>query len=240
MPGELSIPILLYHKIGDPPPGARVPGQYVSAKLFRKHLAYLAERGYGSVSLAHLTEPERRLPPKPIVITFDDGYQCLRRDAFPVLREHGFTATVFVVVEGIGGVNFWETAAGDVEEAMLTTHQIREMQAAGIEFGSHTLTHPHLTALSLEEAAREIGQSRLRLEDLLGRDCSAFAYPYGNWSPEVRALVAEAGYRVACTTRRAAARAADDRLALPRINIRRYNVLPRFRYKLWRAMRSAS
>ena len=238
MPGECTVPILLYHKLGDPPPRARVPGQYVSAKLFRKHLAYLAEQGYGSVSLAHLAEPERTLPPKPIVITFDDGYHCLYRDAFPVLREHGFTATVFVVVEGIGGVNFWETAAGDVEEPMLSAEQIREMQAAGIEFGSHTLTRPHLTALSPEEAAREIADSKGRLEELLGRDCPAFAYPYGDWSPEVRALVAEAGYRVACTTRRAAARAEDDRLALPRINIRRYNVLPRFRYKLWRAMRS--
>lgn len=238
MPDKWAIPILLYHKIGDPPPRARVPGQYVSAKLFRKHLAHLVGQGYESVSLAGLAEPDRPLPAKPIAITFDDGYQCLYRDAFPALREHGFTATVFLVVEGIGGVNFWETAVGDVEEAMLTAEQIREMQAAGIEFGSHTLTHPHLTALSLGVAAREVAESRQRLQHLLGRDCSAFAYPYGDWSPEVRGLVAEAGYRVACTTRRAAARAEDDRLALPRINIRRYNVLPRFRYKLWRAMRS--
>jgi len=240
MPTIPPVPILLYHKIGDPPPRARVPGQYVSAKLFRKHLAYLAGQGYAGVSLTHLTKPERGLPPKPIVITFDDGYHCLYREALPLLREHGFTATVFVVVEGIAGVNFWETTVGDVEEPMLTAEQIREMQAAGIEFGSHTLTHPHLSALSVEEAAREIADSKRRLEELLGRDCSAFAYPYGDWSPALRALVAEAGYRVACTTRRAAARAGDDRLALPRINIRRYNVLPRFRYKLWRAMRSAS
>ena len=240
MPAERAIPILLYHKIGHPPPGARVPGQYVSAKLFRKHLAYLAGQGYESLVLADLAESDRALPPKPVVITFDDGYQCLYREAVPLLREHDFTATVFVVVEGIGGVNFWETAAGDVEEPMLSREQIGEMQAAGIEFGSHTLTHPHLTALSAEQAAREIADSKRQLEEVLGRDCPAFAYPYGDWNPELRGVVADAGYRVACTTRRAAARVQDDRLALPRINIRRYNVVPRLRHKLWRAMRSAS
>jgi peptidoglycan/xylan/chitin deacetylase (PgdA/CDA1 family) len=239
MSKDLTVPILLYHKIADPPRGARVRGQYVSPGLFRRHLAFLASEGYSSLPLLALADRSRPLPARPIVITFDDGYRCLHQHALPALREHGFTATVFLVVEGIGSANTWETAAGDVEEPMLGLAEVREMQTEGIEFGSHTLAHPHLTALSPGQAETEIGQSRLRLEELLGASCRSFAYPYGDWNPHVRSLVADAGYLVACTTRRAAARPDDDLLALPRINIRRYNVLPRFRYKLWRARRAS-
>jgi len=233
----VPMPILLYHKVGRPPAGARVPGQYVSPGLFRKHLAHLKQAGYAPVSLLDLAWPTP-LPERPLAITFDDGYRCLHEHALPALREHGFTASVFLVVEGIGKTNTWEQAVGDVAEPILGLDEIRAMQAAGVEFGSHTLTHPHLTALAPEVAAREITESRARLEDLLGAPCLSFAYPYGDWDARLRDLVERAGYRVACTTRRAGVRPEDDRLALPRINIRRYNVLPRFRYKLWRASRA--
>jgi peptidoglycan/xylan/chitin deacetylase (PgdA/CDA1 family) len=173
-----------------------------------------------------------------MVITFDDGYQCLHEHALPALVESGFTATVFLVANGIGRTNYWETAIGDVEEPMLTTPQIAEMRQAGLEFGSHTLNHPHLTALSPAEAAREIGDSRQALADLLGEACQSFAYPYGDWNRSVRDLVAAAGYTLACTTVRAAARPGDDPLALARLNIRRYNLIPRFAYKLWQVTRA--
>jgi peptidoglycan/xylan/chitin deacetylase (PgdA/CDA1 family) len=232
------IPILLYHKIGRPPVGARVPGQYVSPPLFRRHLAYLRGRGYHSVSLSRLTQPLSALPPKPVVITFDDGYRCLHEHALPALEEYGFTATVFLVAGGLGGVNYWETAVGDAEEPMLGPTEIAEMGAAGLEFGSHTLNHPHLTSLPPAAAAREIADAKAILEDHLGEPCRSFAYPYGDWNQAVRNLVAAAGHEFACTTLRRAARRSDDPLALPRLNIRRYNLLPRFSYKLWRASRA--
>jgi peptidoglycan/xylan/chitin deacetylase (PgdA/CDA1 family) len=238
MPAELTIPILLYHRLGRPPRGARVPGQYVSPELFRRHLSFLRARGYQGVSLRALSGSFSALPAKPVVITFDDGYQCLHEHALPALAEYGFTATVFLVTGGIGGVNCWETAIGDVEAPMLSAAHLAEMQRAGLEFGSHTLHHPHLTALSREEAAMEIGESRQALEDLLGEKCHSFAYPYGDWNQSVRDLVEEAGYTTACTTVRAAARVGDDRFALPRINIRRYNLLPRFALKLRQAARA--
>lgn len=237
MTAELTIPILLYHKIGRPPRGARVAGHYVSPGLFRRHLAYLKGRGYESVSLPDVVRTDRALPPLPVGITFDDGYRCLYKEAFPALQEFGFGAVVFLVAGALGGTNAWEQAVGDVAEPLLELGQIREMQEGGIEFGSHTMGHPHLTALATEEARREIAESRRRLEDSLCAPCRSFAYPYGDWDARVRGLVAEAGYEVACTTRRAAARPTHDRLALPRINIRRYNVTVRFAYKLWRARR---
>jgi len=240
MAPDVAIPILLYHKIGRPPRGARVPGQYVSPKLFRRHLSYLGSKGHQTVSLLSVAERDCPIPARPLVITFDDGYRCIYEEALPALHEHGFSATVFLVAGALGGSNVWEQARGDVAEALLGLAEVQKMRVAGIEFGSHTLTHARLTALAPEEAAREIADSRARLEDALGAPCLSFAYPYGGWNAQVRSLVAEAGYRVACTTRRAAARLSDDLLGLPRINVRRYNLLPWFRYKLWRARRTRS
>jgi len=235
---ESTIPILLYHKIGDPPRGARGPGHYVSPGLFRRHLSYLRRCGYQCVSLLDMTRAPSALPARPVVITFDDGYRCLHEHALSALVEHGFTATIFVVAGGVGRANYWEVTAGEVEEPMLGWEEIGEMQRAGLAFGSHTLNHPHLTALPTAEAKREITDSKKLLEDTLGEPCRSFAYPYGDWNRAVRELVAEAGYEAACTTVRAAARPGDDPLALPRLNIRRYNVTPRFAHKLWRAERA--
>ena len=122
---------------------------------------------------------------------------------------------------------------------MLSREQLCELQEAGLAIGSHTLNHAHLTRLSPAEARREMVDSRACLEDMLGAPCRTLAYPYGDWSPAVRDLAGEAGYAVACTTVRAAARAGADPLALPRLNIRRYNIVPRFAYKLWRTLRMA-
>ncbi len=234
---DTRVPILLYHKLGRPPRGARVAGHYVSPALFRRHLAYLRARGYESVALQELARPRSPLPTRPVVITFDDGYRCVYEHAVSALAEYGYTATVFMVAGGLGRTNYWETVVGDVEEPMLTPHELRQIQAAGLEIGSHTVHHPRLTQLAPEEAERELCESKTQLEDLLGAPCRTLAYPYGDWNQQVRDYAAEAGYEVACTTVRAAARAEDDALALPRINIRRYNVVPRFALKLWQAGR---
>jgi peptidoglycan/xylan/chitin deacetylase (PgdA/CDA1 family) len=255
-PMNLRIPVLLYHKLGRPPRGARVPGHYVSPGLFSRHLDYLQRRGYTTISLldlvAHLrpapaarptedqgAHPESRSasasPPRPVVITFDDGYRCLYEHGLPALAERGMAATVFMVVGAIGGTNTWEQAVGDVAEPMLTLPEIRDMRSHGIEFGSHTLNHAHLPETPGADAAREVADSRARLEQTLGEPCQAFAYPYGEWDLRIRDLVERAGYDIACTTLRAAARPDSDPLALPRINIRRYNITARFAYKLWRA-----
>ena len=231
-----SIPILLYHKIGRPPRGARVPGHYVSPRLFARHLDYLLGRGYTAISLLDLESAGGRRPPmRPVVITFDDGYRCLHEHALSALSARRMTATVFLVTSGIGGSNVWEQAVGDVAEPMLSLSEIEEMRETGLEFGSHTLSHAHLTLLSESEAQHEISGSRHALEQALGERCRSFAYPYGEWNQRVRDMVEQAGYEAACTTVRAAATPGDDPMALPRINIRRYNVIPRFAYKLWRA-----
>jgi peptidoglycan/xylan/chitin deacetylase (PgdA/CDA1 family) len=232
--------ILLYHKLGRPPRGAKVAGQYVSAGLFRRQLCYLRHHGYESISLLDLVKPGTLVPPKAVAITFDDGHLSVYEHAFPALAEYGFQATVFLVAGALGGSDFERESGRDVEGPLLGLSELREMQSAGIQSGSHTLTHPHLTALPPVRAQQEITESRARIEDALGASCVSFAYPYGDWNERVRELVQEAGYEAACTTVRAAARRGGDPLALPRINIRRYNEIPRFAYKLWRAGRTSS
>jgi len=230
-----GIPILLYHKLGRPQPGSLIKGQYVSPSLFRRHLGYLARVRYQAISLSQLVEflHSGVMPvPKPIVITFDDGYECVYQEAFPLLMERGFSATVFLVGSGIGGTNEWEQAIGDVAEPMMSRQQIREMMEHGMEFGSHTWGHRHLTRIPLGEARREIADSKAKLEDMLGAAIQFFAYPYGQYNQAIRDLVEESGYLGACSTLTGVNVAGHDPYWLLRMNVRRYNYLPRFIYKL--------
>ena len=235
-----GIPILLYHRLGRPQGRSIVGGQYVSAGLFRKHMNYLVKAGYRSVSLTQVVGYMRKgvlRTPKPVAITFDDGYLSLYEHALPVLCECGLSATVFLTTDFVGKTNEWEQAVSDVCEPMLGIRQIEEMVASGIEMGSHTCGHVHLAGVSRSQAWREIAASKHRLEDMLGRPCLWFAYPYGEYTPEVRDLVDAAGYEGACSTLRVANRPGGDPFKIGRINVRRYNWVPRLRLKLWRAQR---
>lgn len=235
-----GIPILLYHRIGTPQPASRIKGQYVSPGLFRRHMECLVHAGYQTVSLAEVVryvEGRAIEAPKPIAITFDDGYASLHQHALPVLGELGLTATVFLVADYLGRAGEWERAAGDVAEPLLAVAQIREMIAAGIAFGSHTRSHAHLASLPRRRAADEIGTSKAVLERRLKAPIEFLAYPYGAFDPAAREIARQAGYLGACATRRGVNRPGDDAFALRRVNVRRYNVTPRFVWKLRRAYR---
>jgi peptidoglycan/xylan/chitin deacetylase (PgdA/CDA1 family) len=105
------------------------------------------------------------------------------------------------------------------DDRVLSREEIRELAAAGVRIGSHTQSHPLLTRIPPEEAQYEVRASKLAIEQLLGGDCEAFAYPDGDWSPEIRRIVEEADYRLACTTDRGAWTRTSDPLAIPRVNL---------------------
>ena len=130
------------------------------------------------------------LPDKPVIITFDDGYENLAEYAFPVLQRYGFSATVFVVTGNLGGSNAWDEVRGSATLRLLSADQITEWAAKGIEFGSHTRSHPDLRTLAIEDAQHEISGSKRDLEEVLGSPVASFAYPYG-----FRNDAAEAGVR---------------------------------------------
>jgi peptidoglycan/xylan/chitin deacetylase (PgdA/CDA1 family) len=230
-----GLPILLYHKVGSYPAGAAIKAQYVSAALFRAHMAFLHRQGYHTVALADVLRylrGETLGVKRPVVITFDDGYECVYHNALPVLRRLGFGATIFVVVGSVGGVNDWEAQRTLALEPMLTPQHIVEMAGAGIEIGSHCMAHQRLTRLPPAELRATLGDSKKWLEDLTGRQVSAVAYPFGDHNEAVRAAAAEAGYLLGCSTERGVNRVGTDPFALKRVNIRRYAFVPLFARKL--------
>jgi peptidoglycan/xylan/chitin deacetylase (PgdA/CDA1 family) len=233
--GADGLPIFLYHKVGDYPQGAPVKAQYVAPALFRTHLSFLWRNGYRAVSGDHVARYVQgdALPvERPMAITFDDGYDCLYSEAFPALQEFGSPATVFVVAARIGGVNDWEPHRVLTYEPILTAAHIVEMVRAGIAIGSHGMLHEHMPRLSDAELRGTLRDSKALLEDLIGREVTAVAYPFGEHDERVRAMAAEAGYTTGYSTQRGVNRPGTDPFLFQRINVRRYAYLPLFARKL--------
>lgn len=192
--------------------------------------------GYAPSTLSDmLSKPERASG--HYSITFDDGYESVGRLAYPILMEMRLPATVFVVSDAIGKTNAWDVKIGDRTEKMLDLSQLREMSANGIEIGSHTVSHAHLTALSDSDLAAELGDSKKAIEDLIGKPVEGFAYPYGEWDARVKDAVVQAGYRYAAATNIGALAPATDPFAIPRINMRWNTHGGRLRRKAERAQR---
>jgi peptidoglycan/xylan/chitin deacetylase (PgdA/CDA1 family) len=165
--------------------------------------------------LAKSTPSSRRL-----AITFDDGFRNVFEFGLPTLAANGFSATQFLVVDRIGATNEWDMAAGEAPAELMNIIEIGDWLAAGQRIGSHTLTHPFLTRISLKQAKEEIVASKQKLEDIFGVPVEDFCYPYGDWNPGIRDLVAQAGYRTACTTDFGINDANSDPFALKRITAR--------------------
>lgn len=217
-----GIPILAYHRVNS-------DGEMysISPGDFEAQLRYLKEKGYATVSLAEMQEAfagKRSLPVKPIVITFDDGYADNYLQALPLLEKYGFTATVFVLAGHVGQPEY------------LSWEQIRAMQERRTEIGSHTFSHADLNRLTPDEQRRELAESKRLLEEKLGTPVEYLAYPYGQFSPALFALLEETGYRGACTGLSGFNGMGTPPYALKRINIPqpRYG-LYEFRARLLRA-----
>lgn len=195
-------------------------------------MALLKRLGYHGLSLREaLPYVEGRKSGKIAAITFDDGFTNVLENAGPILAEFEFTATNFIVATQIGGWNEWDSATGVASTDCMTGEQIGKWLSLGHEIGSHTLSHVDLTAVSDQEAARQISISREILSALIGQAIDGFAYPYGAQSVGHRAMAENAGYKYAVSTERRSATAGDDIFALPRLTIRRNDTWPQFLLK---------
>ncbi|SHH20862.1 Polysaccharide deacetylase [Desulforamulus hydrothermalis Lam5 = DSM 18033] len=217
-----GIPILMYHKV-NPDPRTGGLGLRVPPDKFEWQMRYLSKNGYQTVSLEDVIdhfEKGKHLPDKPVVITFDDGYKDNYQFAYPIMKQYGFTGTVFVVSKAIGNTNFF-----DVEKKlqpankMMDWHEIRELAEAGFTIGAHTVDHPHLAEVPPEVARHQIEESKRALEHGLQKPVTVFAYPYGSYNDTVSELVKQAGYRAAVTTRLGLAKAGDNPFQLRRIRV---------------------
>lgn len=215
-----AVPVLLYHRVAIPKGTFLHNGYTVTPEKFKKQMKFLYDKGYHTISLGDwldYCDDGKLLPQKPVIITFDDGYQDNYTYAYPVLRQYQFTATIFLVADQIGNSNRWDTDYTQVP--LLTWDEINEMSHYGISFGSHTLTHQRLTRINPIMAQKEIGASKKILEARLTKSVEFIAYPNGDHNMEVRDLVRKNGYRGAVTTKRGMNRIADDRYSMNRIYI---------------------
>jgi peptidoglycan/xylan/chitin deacetylase (PgdA/CDA1 family) len=212
-----AVPILTYHSLDDS--GSVIS---VTPAAFRAHVRSLADRGFSGIPLGRLLdgwEGRASLPPRSVVLTFDDAFRNFAEAARPVLESHGFSATVFAVAGRAGATNDWPGQLAAVPRLpLLSAAELRELAAAGFEIGSHGLTHAALDGLSPADAEREVVGSKRALEDALGRSVEVLAYPYGRSDAFVRTLAA-AHYRASCGVEMAAARPGCDRHHLPRIDV---------------------
>jgi peptidoglycan/xylan/chitin deacetylase (PgdA/CDA1 family) len=210
-PGAASLsgpaPILMYHYIRAVDQAADPLGWELSVtpELFEQHMAALAQAGYSGVRmdlLARCIRGEPVCPPRPVALTFDDGYEDAFTAALPALQRYGFTATFYIVTEYVGqpGYMGWE--------------QLAALRDAGMEIGSHSVSHPDLTTLDATELLRQVAGSRAELEARLGVRAVSFCYPAGRYSAAVLEAVRAAGYESATTTRWD--NDYGDALALPR------------------------
>jgi peptidoglycan/xylan/chitin deacetylase (PgdA/CDA1 family) len=196
--------IALYHTVGKSRPDS------VSVGEFQQQVALLASK-FDVVPLCQLRLKMQRASARANIacVTFDDGYLDNYTDAAPALERHSVKATFFVATGALGG-----TLAG---VPMMTRSQIRELADLGHEIGAHSVSHRKLPHLPIADVRREMSESRARLEDLVGRPVTSFAYPYGAFTEAVRGEAEAAGFDVAATVRHRLVPPDPDWLALPRI-----------------------
>jgi len=220
--------ILLYHRVADDPDPLAI-----SPARFREQMRFLASAGYRALDLMGALELLDRgaVPPRTIALTFDDGFADVRDHALPVLEACGFRATVFVATGVTGGRHSFAWYAR--QPPVLGWDDVVALDRDGtLRFEAHTVSHPRLIALDNAGARAEIRDSRIELEDRLGRPVSAFAYPAGLYGERERQLVADAGYTAAVSCEPGVNLSGMDRFALRRRQIDARDGMVDFRAKL--------
>jgi peptidoglycan/xylan/chitin deacetylase (PgdA/CDA1 family)/glycosyltransferase involved in cell wall biosynthesis len=215
-----SVPILMYHRIAADGPVA-LERFRVAPDLFAPQMATLHRAGYHTIGLGEWVSAMARhepLPGKPVILTFDDGYRDFLTAAMPVLRAHGFSATVFLVAERIGGTADWDLGYGE-PAPLVSWEDVRALQEAGIEFGCHSSVHRPMTGMRLPELAEDTVRARAILEEGLATSVKTLAYPYGAENEFVRRVLGDLGFQAAVTCEPGISRLGYNPLRLPRIQV---------------------
>jgi peptidoglycan/xylan/chitin deacetylase (PgdA/CDA1 family) len=222
-----SVPVLMYHEVNEP--AQAWSHLAVSPATFREQLAYLRDAGYTTMTagaFAALHADGDPVPPRTVIITFDDGFEDFHRYAVPALVEHGFTATVFVTTGWIQDAG--SDSAASRPGRMLSWSQVTEAVTAGMEVGAHSCQHPQLDQISVASLRDELYLSKARLEDKLGASVPGVAYPFGYSNAAVREVARAAGYRYGYAVRNGMVDPESDLFRLPRLTVHQSTSLSEF------------
>jgi peptidoglycan/xylan/chitin deacetylase (PgdA/CDA1 family) len=216
------VPVLMYHEIADA--AATDSPLAVAPDVFARQLAYLRDAGFTTLTAgevaAFLADGAGQLPERPVVLTFDDGYRDFHTHGLPAIKQHGFTATLFMTTGGIGDES--------LDKIMLSWGQLAEVEQAGIEIGAHTVMHPKLDLLADKELREELSVSKSQLEEHLGLAVPGLAYPFGYSSRKVIQVARELGYGYAYAVDNALTTSAAGKFTLPRLTVQRATTLDDF------------
>jgi len=231
--------ILMYHHIGNPPPGVKLWALYVSRLNFIFQMWYLKTFGFNVVSLEALgdmVKSGREVPQHCVALTFDDGFEDFYENAYPVLKKYAFPATVFCVTGQLGSEAFWEgIELTGTSKIMCAGHMREILSNSNISFAPHTRTHINLEKNDERTAELEISGSMNDIETIIGSSSRVFAAPYGAYKKSTLDILKKNKIDYAVTTdNRAYDIKNDGLLEMPRIIIRRNNHAPGFIYKMRR------
>lgn len=209
-----QIPILMYHYIRDynDPNDQIGTNLSVSPAKFDAQLQWLKDHGYQTVDFDYLLTPYP-LPLKPVILSFDDGYLDAYTNAYPILKKYRFTATFYIITSFVGKDNY------------MNWDQILELKNAGMNIGSHSITHPDLSKASEEKIEREISQSQKTLEEKIGVSITDFCYPAGKYDNRTIEMLKKYHYKAATTTKSGVYQTVEDKTdknnlyELPRLRI---------------------
>jgi peptidoglycan/xylan/chitin deacetylase (PgdA/CDA1 family) len=208
-PSGTPVPILMYHVIAEPPRDAPYPELYVSERDFAGQMRWLARHGYRAVTQRQVWDHWHRgsaLPPRPVVVSFDDGYRSVAESAWPHLQRRSWPGVLNLTVKNL------HVSGG------LSQYRVRRLLADGWELASHTLMHPDLPSLDAGALTREVSGSRAVLRAKFGVPVDFFCYPAGRYDARVIRAVRRAGYLGATTTVEGLARP-DEPYELRRIRV---------------------
>ena len=209
-----AIHALIYHHVGRED---TYPSTSVSVEQFKKHLAYLKNHDYTVLPLGRALDRlygEAGLGEKTAVITIDDGYRSVWENARPLLDQYGFPATLFISTGSVGGSNY------------LSWDEIRKLEKQGFEIGNHSHSHAYFLNKPKEKIAEtfeaDLKKADEQFRKHLGRVPSLYAYPFGEYTPEMMAVLKSRGYRAAAGQRSGVIDERSSRYALPRFPMNYY------------------
>lgn len=212
---EPVVDILMYHSISN-----RGGATAIAPAVFAAQMAAIAEAGVPVITLDDLLaarEGRGRLAARSVILTFDDGFQDFADAAWPVMARHGFRPIVYLPTAFVGRAEGWRGIA-EPPRALMGWGTIRALAKEGVGFGSHTVHHPDLNAMTPDEVEAELQRSRAEIEDRIGLAVRHFAPPYGLAGADVRARIAES-YQSSAGTRLGEATPSSDPHDLPRLEM---------------------